>query len=657
MRLLFVTESGADAQHYAPWPARGPAGAARLSRSLHDPGALADALVERLGRRIVLGLPVGLGKAVHVANALYDKVAADPSLHLTIFTALTLESPRAGSDLEERFLAPIVDRLYRGWPALRYAEAIRGRTLPPNIEVREFYFRPAAYLGTPAAQQAYTSVNYSHVVDELMRLGVNVVAQIVSARRQSPASYSLSCNPEIVLDLAPRLRKERAAGRPVAIVAQVNRQLPYMLGDAEVPRDFFDYVLDSPDCEFPLFGVPNRAVEPADYATGMHVASLIPDGGTIQLGIGSLSDAVAHCLTLRHEQPAVFRDVLARLPGGSRSPRRRELPLEDGRFEQGLYASSELVSDALFALFDRGILRRAAGSGEDTVLHGGFFLGSAAFYAALRELPEERRRLINMTAISHVNTLFGDEERKRRQRRDGRFINETMMVTLLGAAVSDGLEDGRVVSGVGGQFDFVAMAHALPEAMSILMVRARRIADGRANSNIRWSYGHTTVPRHFRDVYVSEYGIAAVRGRSDSEVIAAILDIADAEFQQQLRREAVAARKLSAEHRLSSDTGENRPSTIRGIFEDPALREYFPSYPLGTEFTAVEQELAGALAWLKQQTARPVDRLRLLLSAMVGAPAEDYPEHLQRLGLAAPAGIRQRISRRLVAEALSRIGL
>ncbi len=629
-----------------------------VSSVWQDPEALADAVIERVGRQVVLGLPVGLGKAVHVANALYERAESDSSVRLTIFTALTLEVPRAHADLEQRFLEPLVERLYAGWPSLRYAQAIRAATLPPNIEVREFYFRPGAYLATPSAQQSYTSINYSQVVPELMRLGVNVVGQLVSAREESPGCYSLSCNPEISLDLVPAFREVKAAGRgigrQIAMVAQVNRQLPYMTGDAEVTEDVFDFVLDAPESEFPLFGLPNRAVEAPDYATGMHVASLVPDGGTIQLGIGSLSDAVAHCLALRNDQPDLFRTVLERLPGGSASPRRSALPLETEPFREGLYASSELMSDALFSLFAQDIVRRPADAEDETVLHGGFFIGSAALYEGLRQLPEQRRRLINMTSISLVNTLYGDEERKRRQRRDARFINETMMATLLGAAVSDGLEGGRVVSGVGGQFDFVSMAHALPDGLSVLMLRSRRLHDGRPQSNIRWSYSHATVPRHYRDVFVSEYGIAATRGRPDREVIAGMLDIADSAFQEELLGCARAAGKVPAEHAISADARRNTPQVLESVFGAADVAPHFPPYPHGTDLTPVEQELAAALTWLEAATARPLDRLRVTLAAFSRGGVNGHRAHLERLDLGSPAGVKQRIMRRLVAHALQR---
>ena len=104
-----------------------------------------------------------------------------------------------------------------------------------------------------------------------------------------------------------------------------------------------------------------------------------------------------------------------------------------------------------------------------------------------------------------------------------------MMVTGLGAAVSDGLADGRVVSGVGGQYNFVAMAHALPEARSILCLRSTRSARGRVGSNVVWSYGHATIPRHLRDIVVTEYGIADLRGRTDREIVAALVEAVHSE--------------------------------------------------------------------------------------------------------------------------------
>lgn len=608
---------------------------------------IADALITKLGKRIVLGLPIGIGKAVHVADALFARAASDPSISLTIFTGLTLSPPEPGAGLASRFAGPIVDRLYANWPTPAYVAAIAAKRLPANIKVREFYLRPGAYLGNDVAQQNYASINYSQAADELTALGVNVIAQLIAAHDSAPGKYSLSSNPEVTLDLLPR---------GVAMVGQLNTQLPYMFGDAEVDADRFDFILDSDVCQFPLFGLPNRRVTPADYATGMHVASLIPDGGTLQLGIGSLSDAVAHCLQLRQDSPGIFAAVLEQLPGGTRARNRSRLPVETAPFEKGLYASTELMSDALLALFQRGLIKRPADEKDDTLIHAGFFIGSNAFYETLRQMPVERRRLINMTHISFVNTLFGDEARKRHQRQKARFVNETMMATLLGEAISDTLDDGRVVSGVGGQFDFVSMAQSLKDAHSILILRASRSKAGNTQSNIRWPGGHVTVPRHHRDVFVTEYGIAATRGRTDMQVIDALLQIADSAFQPALVAEAKAARKLAADYRVPDDARRNTPNSIHDVFDRADLRASFPSYPQGTDLSATEQQLVPALEWLQNRTATLASKLRVMLGAIATKEVASSHAALKRLGLDAPSGIGDRLQRKLVNYALSRTG-
>src|SRR5919198_6218637 len=85
-----------------------------------DPDRIAEVIIARVGKKIVLALPLGLGKANHVANALFARAAADPSIDLRIFTALTLETPRGKSDLERRFVVPLAERLFAGYPELAY---------------------------------------------------------------------------------------------------------------------------------------------------------------------------------------------------------------------------------------------------------------------------------------------------------------------------------------------------------------------------------------------------------------------------------------------------------------------------------------------------------------------------------------------------------
>ena len=260
---------------------------------------LADAIIARVGKKIVLALPLGLGKANHVANALFARAVADPSISLRIFTALTLTKPHPGSELERRFIGPISQRCFGGYPDLAYAAAQR-HGLPPNIEVDEFFFQAGTRLNVPAAQQSYISANYTHALGAVLQRGVNVVGQLVAKRvRDGATRYSLSCNPDIILDL---LAKRRSKAADFIFVGQVNSELPFMPGEGDLGADAFDMMLDSPQTDFPLFAPPREPVDLAEYAAGLRVAGIVADGGTLQLGIGALGDAVAQALILRHQQ-------------------------------------------------------------------------------------------------------------------------------------------------------------------------------------------------------------------------------------------------------------------------------------------------------------------------------------------------------------------
>jgi hypothetical protein len=259
-----------------------------------------------------------------------------------------------------------------------------------------------------------------------------------------------------------------------------------------------------------------------------------------------------------------------------------------------------------------------------------------------------------MRGVAFVNQLYGaDPELRILQRRAARCINTTMMVTLLGAAVSDALESGEVVSGVGGQYNFVAMAHALPGARSILCVRATRTRHGHTTSNIIWSYGHETIPRHLRDMVVTEYGIADLRGRTDEEIIAALLNVADSRFQEALLARARAAGKIRADYRIPEAFRNNLPQRLNAALHEPRARGFFSDYPFGTDLTAEEIALARALKYLEARTGSAWARLTTAAAALAsGGPASAHAAALRRMGLAQPRGVAERLQRRLVAWAL-----
>lgn len=581
---------------------------------------LADAIIEQVGRRIVLALPLGLGKANHVANALVARAVADPAISLTIITALTLEAPRGKSDMERRFLDPLAERVFAGWPDLDYAVRLRAGTLPRNIEVREFFMEAGQWLSVPRAQQRYISANYTHAYRYVLDAGINVIAQLVASDGDR---FSLSCNPDLTVDL---LRARRAGRAGFVMVGQVNDELPLMGGGALVDADEFDHLLDSPDTEFPLFGPPNQPVTLSHYAIGFRIAALIPDGGTLQIGIGTMGDAVAHALILRHRNPAAFRRVLDALGVTG--------TVHADPFREGLYGASEMIADGFLALLEAGVVSRTV---DGKAIHAAFFLGSRAFYRRLREMSQAERDRIDMTSVTFVNELYGGEDAKRNARTGARFVNSAMMATLLGAVVSDGLEDGRVVSGIGGQYNFVAQAFALDDARSILALDATRTRAGRQSSNILWSYGNTSVPRHLRDMVVTEYGVADLRGKPDADVIAAMLAIADSGFQDGLMEQAKAVGKLPRDYEINPAHHRNTAARLTGALRPLRREGLLPDYPFGTDFTPEEQALMPALERLRQAGRRD-------LAALVcrGLVSRDRPEDaplLARMGLLRPSGL------------------
>ncbi|WP_407152605.1 acetyl-CoA hydrolase/transferase C-terminal domain-containing protein [Bradyrhizobium sp. ORS 86] len=610
-----------------------------------DPEAIAEHIIRDVGTELVVGLPLGLGKANHIVNALYARAAADRSINLTLLSALTLEKPKPKNLLEQRFIGPVIDRLFGDYPDLAYAEALHAGALPSNIKVIEFFFLAGQWLYQPFAQQHYISANYTHAASYLLSRGLNVVTQLVAKRVvDGETRYSLSCNTDTTLDVL----RARSAGRAqFKLIAQVNSELPFMPGAGDLPADEFAAVLDSPATDFPLFAPPSEPISDIKYAIGLHAAGLVRDGGTLQIGIGQIGDALAQGLVVRHRDNGQFHGIMKRLAPGSE----QLAAAETGPFEKGLYGVSEMLFEAFLGLIDAGILKRDV---DGVILHGAFFLGPQSFYRALREMTAEQLARIQMMPVSFTNEIFGDENAKRRARVDARFVNNAMMATLLGAAISDGLENGQVVSGVGGQYNFVAQAFALEGARSVLTLEATHPSGRQTQSNIRWSYGHETIPRHLRDIFVTEYGVADVRGKSDADVVAAMLQVADSRFQDELMRRAKDAGKLPRSYEIPAAHSENYPERISDALKPARDAGLLPPFPFGSDFIEVEQRLIPALQILQQARRTPLQLLGLLWQGMRHPPDAADRECLARLGLDKPSLAVERTYRALVSAALAR---
>ncbi|MGB2740210.1 MAG: acetyl-CoA hydrolase/transferase C-terminal domain-containing protein [Cognaticolwellia sp.] len=671
-----------------------------------------DEILNRCGHHVKLAAPLGLGKPNILLNALYQRVKVSPKLRLTIYTALSLQTPQTTNALQSRFLKPFLTRHFGDkYPELDYVIDRNKNCLPDNIVVHEFYFSSGSQLNVSAAQQDYICQNYTHVARDLVAANVNLLLQQVVRRENK---ISLSCNPDVSLELIDRMEQENKA---LFTVGVLNNELPYLGGDAEVGQEVFNLLLEDGN-NTELFAIPRESVSAVDHAIGLHASTLVKDGGTLQIGIGALSDAIVNALMLRQQDNSSYLKSLASLDVDCNSA----LVQEVGGltpFTQGLYGATEMVMDGFMHLRQAGILKRlvfddlrlqqlldnntisnplAAGDANKMVdlglvakqlsdvdlswlkrfgllekgakiaekqlsterqsiscdlsektalaefdqllsgkplqggryLEGAFLLGSKPLYHWLCQLKEDDWSGLWMRSVLHTNELLGGKETLDRiQRKDARFFNTCMMQTLLGAAVSDALESGQVVSGVGGQYNFVAMAHALDSGRSILMLRATRTKANKLQSNLLWNYGHTTIPRHLRDIVITEYGIADLRGQSDQEVIKRLLAISDARFQLTLLASAKAAGKIASDFIIPNAWRLNLPEKLIVLKQNPN----FAIYPFGCDFNEIEQQLITALQSLEAATISPFGKLSHLIRSLLPAkiPAQAYP-HLARMG-------------------------
>lgn len=577
-----------------------------------DAESIVSAIVQHTGGDIRLALPLGLGKPVTLVNALVQRACDDPDITLTIFTALTLERPAFSSDVQRRFLEPAMDRLFGKYPELLYARLLREGRLPANITVNEFFLMAGKWLKVPTVQQAYISANYTHARDVLVAQRPNVVMQLVAAQ---DGRFSLSSNTDISTDLF----RMRAAGElDFLAVVETNPQMPFMTGDAAVLEpDEIDMLLD-PTEPFELFSAPRRPLSEADHAMGLHISRLIPDGGTLQIGIGALGDTVAHALLLRDRgaADAVQRDCPFQITSAL-----------GGRFETGLYAVTEMLVNGVLELFRAGVVRREV---EGVAIHAGFFVETREFYARLRDMPAEQRGKIAMVPVSFTNALYGDEDAKRAARIGARFVNGAMQVSALGDVMSDSIKDGKVVSGIGGQFNFVEQAFALKDARAIIALPATRMHGGKPQSNIRWDVATVSVPRHMRDIVVTEYGIADLRGQTDADVIAALLRITDSRFQDDLMAQAKRAGKLPEDFEIAQAYRKNLPERVSQWLRPH--RDALPDFPFGSDFDEIERVLLPALAELKDISPTLSGKLRLLLSSVTGQAHPQEGAAMARMG-------------------------
>jgi acyl-CoA hydrolase len=704
-----------------------------------------DKVIEYVGKDITFGMTLALGKPVLFINELYKRAKEDPEMKLKILTALALERPVGSNELEKRFLGPLIERLFGKSPQFDYMLDFRAGKLPKNVEIYEFFNLAGGYLHDREPQQNRLNSNYTHVVRDAFARGVNVFGQLVGCKEiNGKLMLSMGCNTDICVAANSIVNEARAQNPELrgAIIAEANENMPFMYGDAVYPAEAFDIVLKGPQYNYELFAPPKDMVMMRDHMIGLLTSPLVKDGGTLQVGIGALGDAIVAGLDLRHSNNKLYKEVLEKSGILKRYGSLIEKIGGTEPFEKGLYGSSEMFVDAFMQLYKRGILKRKVFDNvaimklineeklsadnipqniielllekdgirsrlrevdfdmmtkfgilkeglvfKDGFIHdgetkyatdlevpenlaaikkllgkklkngqvilGAFFIGPKSFYDALNAMSEEERSQFGMSGVEKVNQLYGDEELRSLQRKDGRFVNSGMMSNVFGAITSDQLEDGRVISGIGGQYNFVAMSHAMPDARLIMLIRSTRGAGKGLRSNIVYNYGHCSVPAHLRDILVTEYGIADIRGKSDSETIAAIINIADSRFQQDLLKQAKKAGKIPDSYQIPEEYRNNYPERIVEFITSYQSQGIFQFFPFGTDLTSEEFDLGASLKMLKHlQDTSPLKAVAKVLSELFKPLPKKAAPYLKRMDLDKTSGFGQKLLQKTVVAAL-----
>ena len=275
------------------------------------------------------------------------------------------------------------------------------------------------------------------------------------------------------------------------VVAQLNRAMPRTLGDSFVHVDEIDLAVevDAPPHEHAL-----PAIGDLERRIGEYVAELVPDGATLQMGIGSIPAAVA--LALRNK-----RDL-------------------------GIH--TELFTDPVLDLVEAGAVTGAAKEINRGKIVSAFVMGSQRLYDFLHDNP-----MIEMRPVDYTN----DTAVIRRFRRMT-AINSALSIDLTGQVSADSIGT-RFSSGVGGQMDFMRGAALAPEGRAIIALPATAAGGtvSRIAAVLAPGAGVVTTRAHVRTV-VTEYGIAELFGRSVRERARSLIAIAHPDYRDELEREA-----------------------------------------------------------------------------------------------------------------------
>jgi acyl-CoA hydrolase len=282
------------------------------------------------------------------------------------------------------------------------------------------------------------------------------------------------------------------------VIAQLNPLMPRTLGDSFVHVDQIDFGVE---VEQAPHVHPLATIGEVERQIGAHVAELVPDGATLQLGIGAIPAAVGEAL----------------------------------RDKRDLGVHTELFTDVVVDLVEAGALTGAAKEINRGKIVSAFVLGTSRLYRFINDNP-----MVEMRPVDYTN----DTAVIRRFRRMV-AVNSAIEVDLSGQVVADSIGP-RLYSGVGGQMDFIRGAALAEEGKAIIALpsTASGGAASRIVSSLRQGAGVVTTRAHVRTV-VTEWGVAELFGRSLAERAHALIAIAHPQFRDELE---AAAHQLHLDH-------------------------------------------------------------------------------------------------------------
>jgi acyl-CoA hydrolase/GNAT superfamily N-acetyltransferase len=351
-------------------------------------------------------------------------------------------------------------------------------------------FRHSAFFIGPNVRQAvqegradFIPVFLSEIPELIRSRRVRIDVALIQTSPPDPHGYvSLGVSVDIV----------RAAVESADVVlAEVNPRMPRTYGDSFIHASKIHGWIES---DLPLPELPIEAPGEIEAAIGHHVASLVPNGATIQTGIGSIPDAVLEALSA-HEDLGVH---------------------------------TEMLSDGMMRLARAGVITGAKKSLVRGKLVTSFVMGSRALYEWAHENPQLEMRGSDFTNDPRVIA-----------RNDGMIsVNSALAVDLTGQVAADTLL-GKFFSGIGGQVDFVRGAAGSRGGKSIIALRstAKQGTVSRIRGAFEEGAGVVTSRGDVRYV-VTEYGIADLWGKSVRERALALTEIAHPDFRAELLSEA-----------------------------------------------------------------------------------------------------------------------